>query len=304
MNKPNFHKIIKNWDKDEFERYQANLEKMYIEYRNHPILQKWLLKYPKTEEEIKKNMIAIKQMIIEEEQANILSSLDMTNGKTHYQSLDENFNVVMKTYPFLQKLQKKTEHVNNYIRYKPDEKLLLANLVDIIKEGNIEIQGITTTIHRLYTEKKGVYLFGNMGVGKTYLMYAFLNFLINDENKKVMAVRINQLITDFELRKRNLDEFQVLLNQVINAEILLLDDIGSEIVDDFSRDSILFTILDERMRRNKITYFTSNLDFPQLEMHYAHEKFNVVSDDKALRILERIKTLTQKIVLTGKNRRY
>lgn len=304
MNKVRFDQINKKWDEKQYQDYRNKLNTLYQTYRNHPILLKWLEKYPQTEEMLLEHMIAIEKMILDEEQARMYTTLEMTNGKTHYPSLDGDFEIIMLKYPFLKQEESKLTHKKNYIRYIPDNKLLLANVADIIKEENKETQAVITEVNKLYKQKKGVYLFGNMGVGKTYLMYAFLNLLIRNENKKVMAVRINELLTDFELRKRNIDEFQLLMEETIRAEILLLDDLGSEIVNDFTRDSVLFTILDERMRKEKLTYFTSNLDFQQLEHHYAHEKYNVIADDKAMRILERVKTLSNEIILTGKNRRY
>ena len=92
------------------------------------------------------------------------------------------------------------------------------------------------------------------------------------------------------------------MNDLKNADILLLDDIGAESVSEWSRDEILGTILQYRMDAKKTTFFTSNLTIEELEQHLSITK-NGVNIVKAKRIIERIKQLTEDIELISKNRR-
>ena len=86
------------------------------------------------------------------------------------------------------------------------------------------------------------------------------------------------------------------------AEILILDDIGAEQFSPWIRDDVLQVILQYRMQENLLTFFTSNLDFKDLEAHFATSR----SGDEtwqAKRIMERIRYLAKEIHLQGDNRR-
>ena len=72
----------------------------------------------------------------------------------------------------------------------------------------------------------------------------------------------------------------------------------------FTRDEILFPILDYRMNdTTKITFITSNLDLYGMEVHFANEK-DGANDVAAGRIMERIRAITTDIELKGKNYRH
>ena len=98
-----------------------------------------------------------------------------------------------------------------------------------------------------------------------------------------------------------MDELIVKLKRV---DVLVLDDIGGEINSSFSRDEILFPILDSRMNEGKITFFTSNYNMDELEKHFSIE--NKRKDENPVpagRIMERIRKLSKEMVLDDKNYR-
>jgi len=84
--------------------------------------------------------------------------------------------------------------------------------------------------------------------------------------------------------------------------MLLLDDIGAEIVTEWSRDEVLGTILQYRMEENLPTFFTSNLTLEELEVHLAmtNKEVDVL---KARRIIQRIKQLTSDMTMISVNLR-
>lgn len=150
-----------------------------------------------------------------------------------------------------------------------------------------------------YTTNKGLYLHGNFGTGKTYLIAALLNELKNKFGVKVEIVYVPELLRKL---KENLNLVGDKLYYLENVSILLLDDIGAEKVTEWGRDEILGTILQTRMNNGMPTFFTSNLTIPELEKHLSLTKEN---EDlvKAKRIIERIKFLTDDIELLGNNYR-
>ena len=146
---------------------------------------------------------------------------------------------------------------------------------------------------------KGVYIYGNFGVGKTYFASALANTLVAEGNK-VVFVKCNSFATDmFALVTNDSSAFESVLNEIKNADYVIFDDIGTENVTTFSRDRLLYNILDYRMENKLCTIFTSNLDIVSLEKH-----FNQLTDNNAGRICERIKTLADEFVLKGENQRH
>ncbi len=148
-------------------------------------------------------------------------------------------------------------------------------------------------------KKKGLYLHGNFGSGKTYLITAMLNEL-NKKKHSVLVVYYPELLRSL---KASFDtDFKERVDYIANVELLLLDDIGAENVTAWSRDEILGTILQNRMDNNLTTFFTSNLTIEELENHFAITK---QGDEliKARRIIERIKLLATPLELISENRR-
>lgn len=149
--------------------------------------------------------------------------------------------------------------------------------------------------------KKGLFLHGSFGSGKTYLISALFNEIAKKDYKCVVIYYpelLNKLKSCFD----GDDSYTELLYEVKTSDLLLLDDIGAETVTNWSRDEILGTILQYRMENNLSTFITSNLNISELEGHLSIVKNNT-DKVKARRIIERVKHLTTDLELISKNRR-
>ena len=143
---------------------------------------------------------------------------------------------------------------------------------------------------------KGLYLHGNFGSGKTFIVSAMFNEL----KKKGIVSEIVYFPTLLRDLKSNFDELETTLAYLENVDLLLIDDIGAEKVSEWARDEILGTILQSRMNNRKTTFFTSNFTIEELDNHLSNNGTEVV---RSGRIIERIKVLTEDMVLLGENRR-
>ncbi len=150
-----------------------------------------------------------------------------------------------------------------------------------------------------YKSNKGLYLHGNFGTGKTYLIAALFNEIKNKYQVNTEIVYVPELLRKL---KENLNLVGDRLDYLENVPLLLLDDLGAEKVTEWGRDEIIGTILQTRMNNNMPTFFTSNLKIEELEKILSITK---ESEDtlKAKRIIERIKYLTDDIELLGNNYR-
>lgn len=143
---------------------------------------------------------------------------------------------------------------------------------------------------------KGIYLYGNFGVGKSYLIAALFNELAK-KNVKSVIVHVPELLRTI---KESFDtNYSDMFDLVKNVPLLLLDDIGAEYLTPWSRDEVLEPILQYRMDQSLPTFFTSNYNLKELEKHF------VLGDDrmKAKRIMERIIQISEPVELVSKNMR-
>ncbi|MDF2787932.1 primosomal protein DnaI [Neobacillus sp. 3P2-tot-E-2] len=148
---------------------------------------------------------------------------------------------------------------------------------------------------------KGLYLYGKFGVGKSYLLGAIANELAKKQIP-TMIVYVPELLR--EMKSAIGDST---LNEKIEAlkkePILMLDDIGAEAVSSWTRDEVLGPILQFRMLEKLPTFFTSNFDFQGLEHHLTYSQRGEEEKMKARRIMERIRSLSDPVLVDGPNRR-
>lgn len=147
--------------------------------------------------------------------------------------------------------------------------------------------------------KKGLYLHGSFGSGKTFLISALFHELTF---KKFVTTEILYFPEILRTLKNDWDLYEQKIQYYENVDLLCIDDIGAEKVSDWSRDEVLGTILQTRMNHKKTTFFTSNLSLEELEAHFKTNT-SVEESLKARRIMERIKFLSEPIELISMNRR-
>ncbi|EGJ40029.1 primosomal protein DnaI [Streptococcus sanguinis] len=160
---------------------------------------------------------------------------------------------------------------------------------------------LTNFVAEFPNYQKAVYLYGDFGVGKSYMMAALAHDLSEKRSVSTTLLHYPSFVLDVKnaissgLVKEKID-------QVKTAQVLVLDDIGAEQSSPWMRDEILQVILQHRMQENLPTFFTSNFSFADLERHFASSK-NGDETWQAKRVMERIKFLAQEVRLEGENRR-
>lgn len=152
-----------------------------------------------------------------------------------------------------------------------------------------------------HTGHKGLYLTGNFGCGKTYLISAVLNELAKKDHK-VAIIYYPEFLRSLKESFSNPDTYNEKFNLIKKIELLLIDDIGAETMTEWSRDEVLGNILQYRMQEGLTTFFTSNLKIEDLEEHFSISSKGV-EKVKAKRIVERIKQLTVEMTMISESRR-
>lgn len=152
------------------------------------------------------------------------------------------------------------------------------------------------------TDLKGTYLYGKYGTGKSFLTFNLVNKLAKT-GKSVVYCLTPELIRTIKNNLLVPSFMDKLIAKLKNVDILVLDDLGGELNSAFTRDEILFPILDSRMNNKKLTFATSNLSLIDLENHFADEK-DKIDRVASGRIMERIRSLMTDIELDGMNYRH
>ena len=150
--------------------------------------------------------------------------------------------------------------------------------------------------------RKGLYLYGDFGVGKSFMMAAVAHDL--SEKRGVSSTLLHYPSFVIDVKNAIGDgNVKTLVDEIKQAEVLILDDIGAEQSTAWVRDEILQVILQYRMQEDLPTFFTSNFNFEDLEKHFSKGKNGNDETWEARRVMERIRYLAEETRLEGENRR-
>ena len=149
--------------------------------------------------------------------------------------------------------------------------------------------------------QKGLYLYGDMDVGKSYMLAAMAHEL--SERKGVTTTMLHYPSFTIDIKNAiNGGRVKEEIDAVKTAQVLILDDIGAEQFSSWVRDEVLQVILQYRMLEELPTFFTSNYSMANLEAKLADGR-KVDESWQAKRVMERIRFLAREMHLQGENRR-
>jgi primosomal protein DnaI len=150
-------------------------------------------------------------------------------------------------------------------------------------------------------QKKGLYLVGEFGTGKTYLMCYFLSEMAKIGFNGVI-VYMPDFMEDLKAMFQDPQKLKDTIEMMKQTDILIFDDIGAENMNPWLRDHVMGSILNYRMNR-KPTFYTSNYDLERLELHFSFTNKEGEEEDKGKRIMERIRTFVDEVKVNGANKR-
>ena len=153
-----------------------------------------------------------------------------------------------------------------------------AKLEDF-ESSNFDVFDDKITTQKIYTKMKQwcnsnfnktlIYISGGTGAGKTHLVKCMANELIKNNHLVCLTTSfaINQ---DFikSYTTKDLEKKQSLLSKYLQSEILIIDDLGTEIRQPFITNNYLYQILNERKVKKLPTLITSNLKIADLQDYY------------------------------------
>lgn len=173
----------------------------------------------------------------------------------------------------------------------------------LLKSEDINVPGRTKLINSLGKiskdkNTKGIYLYGDNGVGKSYLAICCANRIVKSERKQVAYVNVKKFISTMtQLIYNDKSLFEEKLDIIKNAPYLFLDGLGTEKISKFTRDDIIVNILEYRKNNNlKNTIIISKYNLAQLKKLY-----NVDNEIQSQSFVDLIKYVCESIELVGLN---
>lgn len=154
------------------------------------------------------------------------------------------------------------------------------------------LNSISSFLIKLQDEKvaSGLYLFGGTSVGKTYTLAMIANFLAENGINVVIA-NFPKLASQLKnLYYSNYDSYEDIMNSLYDAQVLMLDDIGSENLTEWLRDEVISQIISYRLDMKLPLYISSNLSPTDLHAHFQMDK-SFDGKVKAKTIMERLSYL-------------
>lgn len=261
----------------------------------------YLMKYTSSLEEAAKELDNCKNC------QNILECKNSYQGHTFTPNILSD-NLVFDYIPckYKQELEERNRYKNNIYLFEIPKEIKEASIKNIDLDNPDRFKIIKWLKNFLDTYQprrgmKGLYLTGNFGCGKTYLISATLNELAKKDHK-IAIIYYPELLRSLKESFGDSETYNEKFKLLKNVELLLIDDIGAETMTEWSRDEVLGNILQHRMQEGLTTFFTSNLTLKDLEEHFSTSTKGI-EQIKAKRIIERIKQLSIEMTLVSENKR-
>lgn len=286
-------------------------ERLYLGLLEEPLIQEFQRVYHCPDSEIKLHASRFKRWIQERNKALSRSEAEIAEDPSSgsfidlvYDSKTNILDEVFKEHSFVKKIEEDRAYLSRYKVFDLPLSLESAHFesLDLTHESTNflkilnELQGFKSS------SNLGYYLYGDMGVGKSYLAACVSNAFAKD-NINVAYVHVPSLMNYLKQLFNRPEAMQYAINSLCRIPLLVLDDLGAEPITSWSRDEILLTILNDRLENKRKTIITSNYIPNKLVDLYKLDNRGGSDEIRSTRLVERIQALTKSYQLIGKNRR-
>lgn len=139
-------------------------------------------------------------------------------------------------------------------------------------------------IEHFNTEHSNLLFYGNTGVGKTFLANCIAKELL-DKAYTVIYLTSFQLFDILEKNKfgkgEYQEEFQNKFTYILECDLLIIDDLGTELTNAFVNVQ-LYLCINERYLRQKSTIISTNLSLDQINHTYSERVFSRIASNYTL----------------------
>ena len=135
-----------------------------------------------------------------------------------------------------------------------------------------------------FPNRTNLYIFGETGTGKTHLACCIATEIINKGHSAIFIKAADYIDLCYQRYSDRSGEKTAMYEKLLNCNLLVLDDLGADVTTKNS-DSLLLTLIDDRLNAGLSTIITSNLTIAQIKDIYS-ERFSsrIVGDYKAFHL--------------------
>lgn len=155
-------------------------------------------------------------------------------------------------------------------------------------------------INNFDSDYQNLFFYGTVGTGKSFLSVCIGGELLKTGHSVIYfsATSLFDMIAGYSFGRGNRDELESLSEDLTNCDLLIIDDLGTEVSNSFT-NSKLFSLLNERDIRRKPTIINTNYSLEYLQNAYSDRIFSrITSNYKLLNLTGRdiriIKNLAKK----------
>ncbi|HIR92328.1 MAG TPA: ATP-binding protein [Candidatus Egerieimonas intestinavium] len=123
-----------------------------------------------------------------------------------------------------------------------------------------------------------LFLYGDTGVGKTFLSHCIAKELIDSAHSVIYfsAFDLFDQLAKSAFSRQDTQESSMLEEYLYDCDLLIIDDLGTELTNAFV-SSQLFLCINERLTRRKSTLISTNLSLEQFSDTYSERVFSRIS---------------------------
>jgi DNA replication protein DnaC len=146
---------------------------------------------------------------------------------------------------------------------------------------------------------RGLLLMGTCGVGKTHLSVAILRELIEKKGASCLFYEFGSLLKEIQNSYNPISQTSELtvLTPVIEAEVLVLDELGASKPTDWVRDTMMH-VINTRYNDRRLTIFTTNYSDERCT-----ERNEILEDRIGVRLRSRLFEMCQTVQIEGEDYR-
>ncbi len=220
---------------------------------------------------------------------------------------DADLNILEEVYTeveLVHKLEKEMEYLKYYQLFdlsinQRDAHFEKLNL-DSVTASYVSVAQALSSFYR--SKETGYFIYGDLGVGKSYLAACTSNFFAK-QGTRVVFVHVPSLLNHMKQLFNSPNDMERHLRILRTVPLLVLDDLGAEPITSWSRDEILLSILNDRLENKRKTIITSNATPDMLLDLYKIDTRGHSDEIRVARFVDRVLALTKPSEIRGKNRR-
>jgi primosomal protein DnaI len=186
------------------------------------------------------------------------------------------------------------EKIANHYIIKNFPNIWVDNRLVNISANNYRAGLIKLATDLLAKRINNLYIHGSSGLGKSHIAAAICNEFIDIHGGKIAYVNTHDLIE--ELRSLVYDDkllYSQKIKELETVDLLVFDDIGNEKITEWSKEEVLFGLIDTRARNNKQIIYTSSYSVADLRSLYIKDSI------KAKKLFEKFADMNKVFELVG-----